>query len=40
MNGDEPTEHPMPKLLALGITIGLITGFIQSLGLTLQRKAQ
>ncbi|ORY86941.1 magnesium transporter, partial [Protomyces lactucae-debilis] len=30
----------MPRLLALGISIGLITGFVQSLGLTLQRKAQ
>lgn len=30
----------MPQLLALGICIGLVTGFIQSLGLTLQRKAQ
>lgn len=40
MSEDEPGDHAMPQLLALGISIGLITGFVQSLGLTLQRKAQ
>jgi hypothetical protein len=41
MRGDSPDEDsPMPRLLALGISIGLVTGFVQSLGLTLQRKAQ
>ncbi|WAQ83434.1 hypothetical protein PtA15_3A804 [Puccinia triticina] len=35
----EPAEHPAPFNLALGISLGLLASFIQSLGLTIQRKS-